>query len=123
MAYIRTHETKQTSRGKVVKRYEVVNRCRVRDKDGSVVMRLRQESHATREAAEARLTELNAAKHTHTTDPGEQRKQVVVSRAIDELLARKPHLASRRPTGEIGQGASPSATTVDLAAMLRQRAN
>lgn len=24
--------------------------------------------------------------------------------AIDELLARKPHLASRRPTGDIGQG-------------------
>jgi hypothetical protein len=42
--------------------------------------------------------------------------------AIDDLLARKPHLASRRPVGEIGQGATPSAGTVDLAAMLRQRA-
>jgi hypothetical protein len=43
--------------------------------------------------------------------------------AVDELLARKPHLASRRPTGEIGQGASATAaSSVDLAALLRQRA-
>ena len=42
--------------------------------------------------------------------------------ALDDLLARKPHLASRRPIGEIGQGATPSAATVDLAALLRQRA-
>ena len=41
--------------------------------------------------------------------------------AIDELLARKPHLASRRPIGDIGQGAAPSASTVDLAALLRER--
>jgi hypothetical protein len=41
---------------------------------------------------------------------------------IDDLLARKPHLASRKSVGEIGQGATPSAGTVDLAAMLRQRA-
>lgn len=42
--------------------------------------------------------------------------------AVDDLLARKPHLASRRPFGEIGQGASPSVVTVDLAAILRQNA-
>jgi hypothetical protein len=42
--------------------------------------------------------------------------------AIDDLLQRKPHLASRRPTGEIGQGPTPSAGKVDLAAILRQRA-
>ena len=41
--------------------------------------------------------------------------------AINDLLQRKPHLASRRPTGEIGQGATPSRTSVDLAAILRQR--
>ncbi|MGN7779024.1 hypothetical protein ACTJJE_05820 [Mycolicibacterium sp. 22603] len=43
--------------------------------------------------------------------------------AIDELLASKPHLRSRRPFGDIGQGASTSASSVDLAAMLRQGAN
>jgi hypothetical protein len=39
----------------------------------------------------------------HLDDPD------ALAAAIDDLLARKPHLASRRPTGEIGQGASPSA--------------
>jgi hypothetical protein len=52
----------------------------------------------------------------HLTNPD------ALAAAIDDLLARKPHLASRRPVGEIGQGAAPSAGPVDLAAMLRQRA-
>ncbi|ORA69350.1 hypothetical protein BST23_01490 [Mycolicibacterium elephantis] len=42
--------------------------------------------------------------------------------AIDDLLTRKPHLAARRPIGEIGQGATTSAGTVDLAAILRGKA-
>ena len=42
--------------------------------------------------------------------------------AVDDLLARKPHLASRRPVGNIGQGASGSTSTVDLAGLLRARA-
>lgn len=42
--------------------------------------------------------------------------------AIADLLARKPHLAARRPIGDIGQGATPSAGTVDLAAILRGQA-
>lgn len=42
--------------------------------------------------------------------------------AIDDLLARKPHLTNRRPIGEIGQGAIPSGGTVNLAAILRQQA-
>ncbi|TXI61977.1 hypothetical protein [Mycolicibacterium mageritense] len=41
---------------------------------------------------------------------------------IEDLLTRKPHLATRRPIGEIGQGATTSATTVDLAAILRGKA-
>lgn len=46
-----------------------------------------------------------------------------MSAAVDDLLARKPHLASRRPTGDIGQGAvSGGGSSVDLAAILRQRA-
>lgn len=52
----------------------------------------------------------------HLDDPAK------LAAAIDELLARKPHLASRRPVGEIGQGPSPSAGTVDLAAILRGKA-
>lgn len=41
--------------------------------------------------------------------------------AIEDLLARKPGLASRRITAEIGQGPSRSTSTVDLAVLLRQR--
>jgi len=52
----------------------------------------------------------------HLTEPG------ALAAAIDDLLQRKPHRASRKPVGEIGQGAAPSAGPVDLAAMLRQRA-
>ena len=42
--------------------------------------------------------------------------------AVDDLLARKPHLASRKPVGNIGQGVSESRGTVDLAGLLRSRA-
>lgn len=42
--------------------------------------------------------------------------------AISELLAKKPHLGSRKPAGNIGQGASNTTDTIDLAAMLRSRA-
>lgn len=42
--------------------------------------------------------------------------------ALDDLLARKPHLATRRPSGDIGQGATASSSTVNLAELLRQRA-
>ncbi len=45
-----------------------------------------------------------------------------IADAIDELLARKPHLGDRRPRGDVGQGATAEATTVDLAGMLRSRA-
>lgn len=42
--------------------------------------------------------------------------------AIDDLLARKPHLASRKPTGDVGQGQSGGSGTVNLADLLRSRA-
>lgn len=42
--------------------------------------------------------------------------------AIDDLLARKPHLAARRPRGDVGQGI-PDAGTTDLASILRRAAN
>lgn len=49
----------------------------------------------------------------HLDDPD------ALTAALDDLLARKPHLASRRPVGSIGQGAAPTSETVDLAAILR----
>jgi integrase len=59
MAYIRSYDTKQKRKGKTVKRYEVV----WRETMGGHT-RSRQESYPTRELAEARRDELNAAKHT-----------------------------------------------------------
>ncbi|VBA62103.1 hypothetical protein [Mycobacterium attenuatum] len=42
--------------------------------------------------------------------------------AIDELLASKPHLASRRPTGDIGQGnRGSSSQPFSLLQMLKER--
>lgn len=42
--------------------------------------------------------------------------------AIQELLANKPHLGSRKPSGNIGQGVTKTTDTIDLAGLLRSRA-
>lgn len=42
-----------------------------------------------------------------------------LSAAVDALVAVKPHLASRRPFGAIGQGATATPAGVDLAGILR----
>ena len=39
--------------------------------------------------------------------------------AIDDLVARKPHLASRRPSGDVGQGVGSPVKNIDLAGILR----
>lgn len=44
-----------------------------------------------------------------------------VTSALDDLLERKPHLASRKPRGSVGQGATTGAEPVDLAALMRSR--
>lgn len=42
--------------------------------------------------------------------------------AIDDLLTSKPHLASRRPTGDIGQGdRGPASGAFSLLGMLKER--
>lgn len=50
----------------------------------------------------------------HLTDDGSRLRE-----AIDDLLTRKPHLAKRQVTGDIGQGASTDTGTVDLMGILR----
>lgn len=45
-----------------------------------------------------------------------------LAQAIDKLLHSKPHLASRRPRGDIGQGATRTTAPVDLLGILRQNA-
>ncbi len=49
--------------------------------------------------------------------------ETALTAAIDGLLLRKPHLASRRPVGDIGQGATAASDTVNLAGILRARAS
>jgi hypothetical protein len=39
-----------------------------------------------------------------------------VQAAVDDLIKRKPHLAARRPTGDVGQGARPEVPEVGLGA-------
>lgn len=41
--------------------------------------------------------------------------------AVEDLVARKPHLASRTPRGDVGQGLSGAGGNVDLAGILRSR--
>ena len=79
MAYIKAIETSQKRNGKPVKRYAVIWREPVRDKyglpvpenpehpDGPKRMRNRSERYPTRDAAQARVDELNAAKHATGT--------------------------------------------------------
>ncbi|MGB6243678.1 hypothetical protein [Gordonia sp. (in: high G+C Gram-positive bacteria)] len=46
---------------------------------------------------------------------------VRLTEAIDDLLARKPHLAARRPQGDVGQGATTTAGEVNLLGLLGGR--
>lgn len=49
---------------------------------------------------------------------------VKLAAAIDDLLATKPHLANRKPMGDIGQGImSEASETISLAGLLRANAN
>lgn len=104
------------------------------------VERLRRENAehrtAAREAAEAltptqqRLHGLLVAASGRLADPTDLPfdaahldDENALNAAIDDLLVRKPHLASRRVAGDVGQGAgSNSAATVSLAGLLRSGA-
>lgn len=50
---------------------------------------------------------------SHLDDP------VALSEAIDAVLADKPHLATRKPFGNIGQGVTPVSNDVSLGGILR----
>ena len=77
MAYVRPHETRQKRNGRPIRTYAVVWREPVRDSFGLPTGKTaaRQETYPTRETAEARRDELNAARHTTgTTALADQRK-------------------------------------------------
>lgn len=72
----------------------------------------------TRVAATGRLADPTDLPMPADADPLDSE---AVTAAVDELLERKPHLASRKPRGDVGQGTT-STSTVDLAGLLRARA-
>ncbi|MDO3398676.1 site-specific integrase [Mycolicibacterium neoaurum] len=77
MAYVRAHDTKQKRNGKPIRTYAVIWREPVRDDFGLPTGKLRacRETYPTRDAAEARRDELNAARHTSgTTALADQRR-------------------------------------------------
>lgn len=108
--------------------------------DREYVQRLRDEAAqhrvAAREAREAleplqqRLFTAEVAATGRLADPTDLpfdaallEDQTALAGAIEDLLARKPHLASRRTRGSIGQGGgSGRPEQVNLAAMLSSRA-
>jgi hypothetical protein len=87
------------------------HRVKAKDRDA-----LAQRLHTVLVAASGRLADPTDLPfdEEHLTD------EAKLTAAIDELLTRKPHLESRTPRGEIGQGArGTTVEPVDLAAMLR----
>ena len=74
-----------------------------------------RELFAARIAATGRLADPTDL----TYDPAFLDDQEALGAALDDLVARKPHLASRRPTGDVDQGARESAEGVSLAGLLR----
>lgn len=90
-------------------------RERAQDRDA-----LAHRLHVTLVSATGRLADPTDLEfdQAHLEDDG-----LSLTEAIDELLKRKPHLASRKPRGNVGQGASTPGGGVDLAALLRHRAS
>lgn len=53
----------------------------------------------------------------HVDDPE------ALTAAVDALVASKPHLASRKPSGDVGQGLTPDTGSFSLAGILRNAAS
>ena len=88
-------------------------RVKAKDRDD-----LAHRLHVALVAATGRLADPTdlAFDETHIAD------DEALTAALDDLLTRKPHLATRRPTGSVGQGATPTTAGTDLAGLLRSRA-
>lgn len=74
--------------------------------------------HTALVSATGRLQDASdlAFDEAHLSDPD------ALTAAIDALLTAKPHLASRKPVGNIGQGATVAAGSFNLAGVLRSNA-
>jgi hypothetical protein len=80
---------------------------------------LAQRLHTALVAATGRLADPSdlAFDESHLEDAD------ALTAAIDDLLNRKPHLAARRIVGDVGQGVTGPADSVDLAGLLRRNAS
>lgn len=109
-------ETRQHVQG--LRKEAAKYRTRLRDSEAKVED-LRTRLHTQLVTATGKLADPSdlAYDDTHLDDND------ALHAAIDALVDSKPHLASRRPVGDVGQGATPEATTVDLAGMLRRSAS
>lgn len=110
------------------------------------VQQLREENARYRQRAgradelHRRLTEttIRSAAAGYLADPGDLAMFTEESDLVDDdgypdadkiitaakaLVAQRPHLAPRRPHGDIGQGATPTGNPSDLAGILRARAS
>ena len=76
-----------------------------------------QELHSARVAATGRLADPSDLPF----DPTHLEDMSKLEAAIDELLHAKPHLALRKPRGDVGQGASAATGDVDLLGIMRSR--
>lgn len=87
-------------------------RVKAKDRDD-----LAHRLHATLVASTGRLADPSDLPfdQSHLDDPE------ALTAAIEDLLDRKPHLASRTPRGDVGQGRSTHTDPVDLAGILRSR--
>lgn len=72
-----------------------------------------------RVAASGRLADPTDLPMPEGTDPLDAE---AVTAAVEDLLSRKPHLASRVPRGDVGQGASKTEEPFSLGALIRSRA-
>lgn len=89
-------------------------RVRAKDRDD-----LAQRLHTSLVAATGRLADPTDL----TFDEGHLEDPEALTAALEDLLTRKPHLASRKPRGDVGQGPTTTGEPVDLAAILRSRAS
>lgn len=88
-------------------------RTKAKDRDD-----LAQRLHTALVEATGRLADPSDLDYdeAHLSDPE------ALTAAIESLLEAKPHLASRRPVGEIGQGPIGTDADVNLASLLRSNA-
>lgn len=86
------------------------HRTKAKDRDA-----LAERLHTALTAATGRLADPSDLPYdqSHLDDPE------ALTAAIDQLLESKPHLATRKPHGDVGQGAASASAGVDLAGMLR----